>query len=101
VGGGVILVPAMIFLLGFPQTLAQGISLAVIIPTALSGTLVHYRQGNIRPRDVLWLALGGMAGAFIGAALALQLSVFILRGLFGALLFIISITMLRRSSDTP
>jgi uncharacterized membrane protein YfcA len=101
VGGGIIMVPAMVFLLGFTQTLAQGISLAVIIPTAISGAFVHYRQGNIRPRDVLWLAVGGVAGAFAGSFLAVRLDVLILRSLFGLLLLVLGLMMVWRRRRTP
>ncbi|MHB0934791.1 MAG: TSUP family transporter [Armatimonadota bacterium] len=100
VGGGVVMVPAMVFLLGFTQTLAQGISLAVIIPTAVSGGVVHYRQGNIRLHDVLWLAAGGMAGAFAGSFLAVRLDVLILRGLFGLLLLVLGVSMVWRHHET-
>ncbi|OPZ88232.1 MAG: Sulfite exporter TauE/SafE [bacterium ADurb.Bin429] len=93
VGGGIILVPAMVLLLGLSQTMAQGISLAVIIPTAISGAVVHYRQGNIQLRDVLWLAVGGVAGGLGGSELALVLPVLALRGLFGVLMVVVGISM--------
>ncbi len=93
VGGGIILVPAMVLLLGLSQTMAQGISLAVIIPTAISGATVHYRQGHLHLRDVRWLAIGGVAGGLGGSALALILPVLALRGLFGLLMVVVGVSM--------
>ena len=48
VGGGIIMIPAMIYLMGLTQKLAQGISLAVIIPVSISGALIHAKHGNVR-----------------------------------------------------
>lgn len=95
VGGGIIMVPAMVLLLGFPQKLAQGISLAVIIPTAISGAYVHYRQGNIRPRDVALLGLGGVPGALLGAWGAARVDALVLRLTFALLLLVLGYTMAR------
>jgi len=95
VGGGVIMVPTMVLLLGFPQTLAQGISLAVIIPTALSGAIMHYRLGNIRPSDVCWLALGGLPAGWLGSILAIHAGAPLLRVLFGLLLAVVGVMMVR------
>lgn len=95
VGGGIIMVPAMVLLLGFAQKLAQGISLAVIIPTAISGAFVHYRQGNIRPRDVALLGLGGVPGALLGAWGATRVDALVLRLTFALLLLVLGFTMAR------
>ena len=103
VGGGIIMVPTMVLLLGFPQTLAQGISLAVIIPTAISGALVHHRHGNIRFRDVIMLSLGGVFGALAGSWGAVHINALILRLSFSLLLLVLGFTMAhtRRQSTIP
>ena len=64
VGGGMILVPMMVFLMGIPQHAAQGISLLVIIPTALTGLWRFHRQGIVRYKVAFWVALGAGFGAF-------------------------------------
>lgn len=85
VGGGIIMIPAMVLLLGFSQKLAQGISLAVIIPVSISGALIHSRHGNVRADIGAWLALGGIVGGLVGARIAVGLSPHVLRGAFGVL----------------
>ena len=73
VGGGILLVPAMVLLLGFDQHVAQGTSLVVIVPAAMIGTWTHYRRGTIRPRDAVLVAAGGVVGAAIGSLSALSI----------------------------
>ena len=86
VGGGVVLVPALVLLLGFDQHVAQGTSLVVIVPAALAGSTVNYRRGRFRLLDAALLVAGGLAGAAIGSTMALGLQDASLRRLFAALL---------------
>jgi len=84
VGGGLIMVPAVVFLLGLDQKMAQGISLLVIIPVALSGALIHSTKGNIDLRQGKWLAVGGIAGGVLGGNLACRFPSGVLQLLFGS-----------------
>ena len=86
VGGGVVLVPALVLLLGFDQHVAQGTSLVVIVPAALAGSTVNYRRGRFRLLDAALLVAGGLAGAAIGSSMALGLQDASLRRLFAVLL---------------
>jgi uncharacterized membrane protein YfcA len=86
VGGGVVLVPALVLLLGFDQHVAQGTSLVVIVPAALAGSTVNYRRGRFRLLDAVLLVAGGLAGAAIGSSMALGLQDASLRRLFAVLL---------------
>ena len=70
VGGGIVMVPAMVIFMGIDQVIAQGISLAVIIPTALSGATQHYRLGHVDVRRALTIGIGGLIGGFGGAQVA-------------------------------
>jgi uncharacterized membrane protein YfcA len=102
VGGGILLVPAMVLLLGFDQHVAQGTSLVVIVPAALIGTWTHYRRGTIRPRDAMLVAAGGVVGAVIGSLSALSIDDEILRRLFALVLLATAIRMLMpRRSPAP
>lgn len=97
VGGGIIFVPALVVLLDYNQQLAQGTSLAVILPTAIVGMVVHARRGR-----VLWglaapIAVAGIGGAFFGAFLALSLDGEFLRRLFAGLLVVLAVRLLWRS----
>jgi uncharacterized membrane protein YfcA len=86
IGGGLVMVPAMVLVLGLSQHLAQGTSLFVIVPTAAAGSVTHLRLGNIRPAVAGWLAIGGIAGAVAGAMLALLVPDQALRILFAVFL---------------
>jgi uncharacterized membrane protein YfcA len=95
IGGGIVMVPAMVLVLGLSQHVAQGTSLLVIIPTAASGSIAHLRLGNIRFGISAWLALGGVAGAAAGAGLALLVPDVALRGLFAAYLLYTGVRSVR------
>ena len=70
VGGGILIVPALTLLVGMPQHLAQGTSLAVILVTAPAGAIEHARHGNVVGRLVPGLALGGAIGGPLASWLA-------------------------------
>lgn len=94
IGGGVVMVPAMVLIFGFDQHVAQGTSLLVIIPAALTGSYTHHRNGRLVLRDAAWLAVGGVIGALIGSVSALSLDDTILRRLFAAFLILTALRML-------
>jgi len=94
IGGGVLMVPAMVLLLGFDQHVAQGTSLLVIIPAALSGSYTHHRNGRLFLRDAAILGAGGVIGAVIGSVFALSIEDDILRRLFAGFLLITAARML-------
>jgi uncharacterized membrane protein YfcA len=86
IGGGLAFVPIMTIGFRMPQQLAQGTSLAAIIPTALVGGITHIRQGNVRREAAIWMGGGGVVGAVIGALVAVNLPTSFLARLFGAFL---------------
>ncbi len=86
IGGGVVFVPVLVVGLGLEQAVAQGTSLAVIVPTALIGTYGHTRYKRVDWRAVAPVALGGAVGALIGARAALAADPLLLRRLFALLL---------------
>jgi uncharacterized protein len=94
IGGGLVMVPAMVLLLGFDQHVAQGTSLVVIIPAALSGSITHYRNGRTSLRDAALLAGGGVLGATLGSVLALSVDDTILRRLFALFLLAVAARMI-------
>jgi uncharacterized membrane protein YfcA len=87
IGGGNVMVPASTILLGLGQHVAQGVSLIVIIPTAISGAWSHYKRGNVAVRVALLLAPGAIVGGIIGARVAQAIGGGDLRVIFGILLF--------------
>ena len=95
VGGGIIMVPLIIFFLGVSQLEAQGTSLAVLLPpTGIMAATVYYKQGYINWKFALIIALGFLIGGFIGGKIALKLNPNILRKVFGILLLAVSIKLL-------
>lgn len=94
VGGGVIMVPAMVVLFGFTQQVAEGTSLLVIIPTAIVGSLRHARNGYTDWRAGLILGLGGIGGAWLGAGVALALEADLLQRFFGGFLLLTALHLL-------
>lgn len=97
VGGGVLFVPALVFLLGLSQHHAEATSLLAIVPVALVGTYRQDRYGNVSRADALLLGLLSVAGAAGGVALANALSGEALRDAFAALTLVIAAQLVRRA----
>lgn len=84
IGGGVIIVPALVYVLGFSMHKATGTSLAVLLPPiGLVAVLEYYRHGHVDLRAAITIALAAIVGAGIGAVAANRLSGPMLRLLFG------------------
>lgn len=90
VGGGLIVVPYMVIVLGASQHLAEGTSLVVIIPTALVGAWTYTKRGLVDWKAATYLAIGGGASALIGASLAHWLTASTLQRIYAAFLLAIS-----------
>jgi len=100
VGGGSVLVPALVLVTGFPQQLAQGTSLAVILPSSSAGAMAHARLGHVHGRALPPILVGTLLGSWAGAAGALALPGQTLRILFSAvLLFMGASFVLRGRTD--
>ena len=86
VGGGAVMVPGLALGPGFAQQLAQGTSLAAMVPSSAMGAAVHARIGHVR-RDVVYPLLGGIAaGSWLGGTSALALPDRALRVVFSVVL---------------
>ena len=95
IGGGIIIVPALIYFLGKNQMQAQGISLALIMfPVVILGVMQYYKQGHVDFSIVLVLAIGFIVGSFLGSKIAMDLPQDIIRKLFACLLIIVAVKML-------
>lgn len=86
IGGGTILIPALLFLVDISQHQAQGINLLYFIPTALVALFIHRKAGNLSGAVAKPLVLFGLLGAAAGAFLAVSLQSELLRKLFGGFL---------------
>ena len=94
VGGGVVMVPAMMFFLGLPIKTAIGTSLLVILPTSLAGSYKHYTQGNVDWRVALTLAPMAIVGSWTGAWLTTHISDQNLKRVFGGFLVLVGLRLL-------
>jgi uncharacterized membrane protein YfcA len=89
-GGGTIMIPVLVLLLGFSQHQAVGTSLAVMIPpVTIPAVIEYYRRGHVDLRIAAWIALGFLAGAVLGGFVANKLSDHALRLIFGLVLIYI------------
>lgn len=102
IGGGAFIVPLLVLVFGLDQHLAQGTSLAVMIPAGIAGTLVHWRARRLDFGLIWGLVLGVMVGAFLGGQFALVLPERPLQIIFGVILLWTGVRYLRaRSKSAP
>src|SRR3954462_4801224 len=74
IGGGLVIVPALVYFLGMPQHAAQGTSLALILlPVGILAVLSYYKQGHIDVKIAGLLAIGFVADSYFGSKIALSL----------------------------
>ena len=95
VGGGIIIVPALVFLLGLTQHQAQGTSLFVLmLPVVSFAVLNYWKSGNVKWEYGLVIAMTFIVGAYFGSKLSLKLSPGLVQLLFGILMAYISFRMI-------
>ncbi|ADU50925.1 protein of unknown function DUF81 [Thermaerobacter marianensis DSM 12885] len=97
IGGGSLLVPALVLLLDVPQHVAQGVVLATFPAVALVAAWIHWRQGFLRWQLALRVTAGSALGAWLGARLGIGAPEALLRRLFGLYLVAIGLYALYRS----
>jgi uncharacterized protein len=94
VGGGIIMVPAMVVLWGIPPAVAKGTSLAVIIPTSIMGTRCNRRHGNADLPVAVIVGLAGVVSAFVASKISIGMSETTSNVLFALLLVAVAARML-------
>jgi uncharacterized membrane protein YfcA len=91
IGGGIIIVPALIFFLGFSQHQAQGTSLGILLlPAGIFAVLNYYKQGYIDLKVVLILFVGFVLGGWLGSKISTNLSDMALKKIFAIVLVLIA-----------
>ncbi len=92
IGGGLIIIPALIFFFKMNQHLAQGTSLgALLLPVGILGFIEYWRHGNVNLTGAILIAVGLFVGAFFGAYIANVLPTKTLSKLFAIFLIIVAI----------
>jgi hypothetical protein len=95
IGGGTILIPALVFLLGFTQHQAQGTTLAAMVPPiGLLAAWKYWQAGNVKIASAAFICAGFFIGGLLGAILAQHISEPLLKKLFGVFLMLVSLTMI-------
>ncbi len=94
VGGGLIMIPLMAFLLGYSQHEAQGTSLAVLaVPVTFFAAYNYYTEGYVNWKYALLIALGFAVGGYFGSKLAISINQSILKKIFGIILLVAAYKM--------
>jgi len=92
IGGGIVIVPMLILMIGLTTTQAAGTSLAaLLLPVGALGALEYWRGGFVDLRYAAILAVGLLLGAYLGARLGISLPVEVVQRGFGVLLVIIGV----------
>ena len=95
VGGGIIIVPSLVYFLSFSQKSAQGTSLGLLLlPVGILGVLQYYKQGHVDFKVVAILAIGFLAGSYFGSKIALSLPQETVKKIFAIMLLLIGFKML-------
>jgi uncharacterized membrane protein YfcA len=104
IGGGVVLVPALVYLLHYDQHLAQGTSLFILLPPIGLGALREYwKNGQVDLRAGIYCALGFLAGGYGGAKIAVPMPSNVLKAMFGWFLMMSAVLLWRktRAANAP
>ena len=99
IGGGTILIPALLFFTDITQQQAQGVNLIYFIPTAITALVTHQKKGNLDWKTAKPLAVMGLAGAAAGAFLAVSLESELLRKIFGGFLFLMGLSEIFKKKE--
>ena len=95
IGGAVVIIPILVYLFGLNQHMAQGTTLALMVPPiGILAALKYYQAGYVNLHIALFVCLGFFVGAFFGAQIATALSSVIMKRLFGLLLLGIALKMI-------
>ncbi len=95
IGGGVVIIPCLVFIFGLSQQQAQGTTLALLVPPiGILAAWTYYKQGYVDVKIAALICLGFVLGGLLGAKFAVGLSNQVLRKVFGTALFFISLKMI-------
>jgi uncharacterized membrane protein YfcA len=95
IGGAIIMIPALVFILGISQQTAQGTSLAVMLPpVGIIAAYNYYKAGQVNIKFAIILAVFFLFGSYFGSKIALNIPQAALKKIFGVLLLLIAAKML-------
>ncbi|MBM3444087.1 MAG: sulfite exporter TauE/SafE family protein [Bacteroidetes bacterium] len=95
IGGGVLIVPALVLIIGFSQHLAQGTSLAMMVfPVGLLAVINYYKKGYVDFKYAGLLAIGFVLGSYLGSKFSLGLSEVMVKRIFAVVMIALAIKLL-------
>lgn len=93
-GGGTIVVPALVFLVGIEDFKAHATAISIILPLSIISTIIYLKSNVIKLDISLMVTLGGLIGSFIGAKFLKKVPNLILRKIFGIIIIITALRMI-------
>ncbi len=98
-GGGIIIIPALVYFLGFSQQSAQGTTLGLmVLPIGLLAAIQYYKSGNIDIKAALIIAVAFAGSSYFGSKMAVSIDQNTLRKIFAVLLIVVALKMLLQKS---
>lgn len=95
IGGGLVIVPALVYFLSYSQHAAQGTSLGMLVlPVAILGVINYYKKGYVDPKVVGLLAIGFVVGSYLGSKWAVNIPQSTLKKMFAIFLLLVSLKIL-------
>lgn len=95
IGGGIVIIPVLVLVFGFSQHMAQGTTLALLVPPiGFFAALMYYKQGYVDIKAASFICVGFILGSIAGAKFATGLSSVALEKIFGVVLLVIAIKMI-------
>ena len=95
VGGGIIIVPALVYFLGFSQQMAQGTSLSILLlPTGIFAVMNYYKEGYVDWKVALIIASSFLLGGYLGSKVAISLDQAVVKKIFATFMVLMGLKML-------
>lgn len=95
IGGGIVIVPALVFVFGISQKMAQGTSLAMLLPPiGILGVMIYHKAGNIRWDYALILILSFVLGSYFGAKWVQNMNTITVKRIFAIFMIVIAVKYL-------
>ena len=94
IGGGIVIIPALVFIFGLSQQMAQGTTLALLVPpVGIFAAWAYYKQGYVDLKIALLICIGFIIGGLIGGQIAIALPTKLITKIFGVFMMLIGIRM--------
>lgn len=94
IGGGIVIVPVLVYFLGFTQHQAQGTTLFMFMfPIGILGVMNYFKTGNVEWKTAAVIAITFIVGAYYGSKIAISLDQQLVKRIFGAIIILLGIKM--------